>query len=97
MPWRRRSAGGGHVVGDPGSRRCVRVVYRACSGVVGRGDVHEFAKARPRPDDLGVSIRNWMTGMKTVLAKPPHSVSAVMPLRALSGPTRRAMTAKAGS
>ncbi|MNT06413.1 hypothetical protein D3C72_1410780 [compost metagenome] len=37
------------------------------------------------------------SGMNTVLAKPPHSVNAVMPAREWPGPTRRATTANAGS
>jgi hypothetical protein len=49
------------------------------------------------PRHPAISIRSWISGMKTVLAKPPHSVSAVIPRRAPAGPARLLMTAKAGS
>ena len=43
------------------------------------------------------SIRSWISGMNTVEAKPPHSVTVVMSRRAFSAPTLRAITAKAAS
>ena len=87
-----------------GARRPVALLgdgTRLCQGQTGHGVGRHTARfSPPRTRSVfrqpSAPMRSCVSGIKTVLANPPTSVSAVMPRRA-SGPKTAVMTANAGS